>query len=166
MTDILDPRVEYGEQVKSSDTSVFYVEVNWPDTRTAAMKKDGWTHDPNKYNRYPHTAFNDRRRPGNRKFFSSTVGTFDHENADVADARSRVTFGGAASDRQMGFYDPSDAFAYADRLREFGELASNKDQHQGAHIAAHKKAAKTGLRVRVVHERRASFVRVVTPKGE
>jgi hypothetical protein len=158
--------LEYGRKaLAEEDRTLYWVECEWPDTRSASMKREGWSRGRG-FGRYSHTAFNDKRNPGTHKFFSSTVGTFDAENKDVADHPSRVNFGGAVSDRCMAFTDPAAALAYADRLTEFGELASKQDAHQEEFIKAYAEAGP--IKTRVVEERTTKLTRLVkrAPKFE
>jgi hypothetical protein len=134
---------------------LYFVETIWP----SREKRKGQV-DESDWGRYTNTAYNDMRRPGTRKSFERTIGTFDKENADVADVPSRCKDGGAGFTQFRdiaAFTEPEPAIAYARRLAEFGELSAARDHHGESYRGP--------LRVRVMRETVSTAQTVVhTPK--
>lgn len=150
--------VKYGKTVESEEISLFFVEAVWP--CTCGKRKCGAHRG--EFSRYNIAAFNDRRHPNtDYDGYGSCRGTFDAQNKDVANVQSRVERRLPNRPREEApvFSDPQAAWAYAQRLEQYGELASKYDNM--THIDRWRERHEGVIKTRVVHERSARIVQVV-----
>jgi hypothetical protein len=153
-----ETKLRYGATVETEEVDLFFVEAVWPCT---CGKRKCSAHR-GKFSRYNVLAFNDRRHPNtDYDGYGSCRGTFDAQNKDVANVRSRIERRLPNSPRESVpvFSDVHAAWAYAQRLMEYGELASKYDNM--THIEHWRERHEGVIKTRVVHERSARIVQVV-----
>ena len=112
--------MRYLELISADERVLYYVESRWPSSEFGKPAN----HTPPeqvKWVRHNSSAWNDKRAPNTKRDgFLMCRGSFDEQNPDVAEVPSRVRV--YRSDAPV-FTDLDAAFAYAERLREFGECA-------------------------------------------
>ena len=130
--------MEYVQTTKQNISTVYRVESNFPTADEDRMDSN------ERFNRYNAYAFTDKRDPGARKYFVKM-------NEDVCASRMRG--------EDLSFSTAEEAFACAERLREFGLIECRYETNQEWNL----RDRGLPLNVRVVEYHNVEINRVVTP---